>query len=298
MELDELINGGWGRHETETEQLALELLEGVELVKDAGQAAAFSALASHTLGEHLGNWGGAATLIEGALHGLDEAPELTSTVILLGVAQEFAGDEEAAVASLERARSLAGDDVLVRVRTHFARASAHMGVGDIALLIQEHANAMKLVSTMPDTASVDRLVAIMSNNLASHLLGLEALSDEESKGMLEIALAARAAWWRAGEWVQRERADYLMALVHNRLANWEAGLKAADEALATIAANGEELIDEAFLQLARAQALNGMQELDGRDSALGVADALASEWGEGLKAWYEEQRAKSLETQR
>jgi hypothetical protein len=98
--------------------------------------------------------------------------------------------------------------------------------------------------------------------------------------------------------VQRERADYLMALVHNRTSGWEAGLKAADEALATIASNGEELIDEAFLQLARAQALNGMQELGERDSALGVADALASEWGEGLKAWYEEQRAKSIETPR
>lgn len=296
MEFDELINSGWGRHETETEQLALDLLGAVELVEDAGQAAAFSALASHTLGEHMGNWGGAATLIEGALHGLSEAPELTSTVILLGVAQEFAGDEEAAIASLERARSLAGDDVLVRVRTHFARASAHMGVGDTALLIQEHANGMNLVSKMADTASVDRLVAIMSNNLASHLLDLGTLSDEESKGMLEIALAARAAWFRAGDWVQRERADYLMALVHNRLAGWEAGLKAADEALATIAANGEEPIDEAFLQLARAQAFNGLQEQAERDSALGVADALASEWGDGLKAWYEEQRAKSLAT--
>ena len=296
MEFDELINSGWGRHETETEQLALDLLGAVELVEDAGQAAAFSALVSHTLGEHMGNWGGAATLIEGALHGLSEAPELTSTVILLGVAQEFAGDEEAAIASLERARSLAGDDALVRVRTHFARASAHMGVGDTALLIQEHANGMKLVSKMADTASVDRLVAIMSNNLASHLLDLGTLSDEESKGMLEIALAARAAWFRAGDWVQRERADYLMALVHNRLADWEAGLKAADEALATIASNGEEPIDEAFLQLARAQAFNGLQEQAERDSALGVADALASEWGDGLKAWYEEQRAKSLAT--
>ena len=296
MEFDELINSGWGRHETETEQLALDLLGAVELVEDAGQAAAFSALASHTLGEHMGNWGGAATLIEGALHGLSDAPALTSTVILLGVAQEFAGDEDAAASSFERARGLAGDDALVAVRTHFARASAYMGVGDSGLLIQEHRAGLEKVAEMADKAGVDRLVAIISNNLASHLLGLETLSDEESNGMLEIALAARAAWWRAGDWVQRERADYLMALVHNRLADWEAGLKAADEALATIAANGEEPIDEAFLQLARAQALNGLQEQAERDSALGVADALASEWGDGLKAWYEEQRAKSLAT--
>jgi hypothetical protein len=296
MEFDELINSGWGRHETETEQLALDLLGAVELVEDAGQAAAFSALASHTLGEHMGNWGGAATLIEGALHGLSDAPALTSTVILLGVAQEFAGDAEAAASSFERARGLAGDDALVAVRTHFARASAYMGVGDSRLLIQEHRAGLEKVAAMADKAGVDRLVAIISNNLASHLLGLETLSDEESNGMLEIAAAARTAWFRAGDWVQRERADYLMALVHNRLADWEAGLKAADEALATIAANGEEPIDEAFLQLARAQAFNGLQEQAERDSALGVADALASEWGDGLKAWYEEQRAKSLAT--
>lgn len=296
MEFDELINSGWGRHETETEQLALDLLGAVELVEDAGQAAAFSALASHTLGEHMGNWGGAATLIEGALHGLSDAPALTSTVILLGVAQEFAGDAEAAASSFERARGLAGDDALVAVRTHFARASAYMGVGDSKLLIQEHRAGLEKVAAMADKAGVDRLVAIISNNLASHLLGLETLSDEESNGMLEIAAAARTAWFRAGDWVQRERADYLMALVHNRLADWEAGLKAADEALATIAANGEEPIDEAFLQLARAQAFNGLQEQAERDSALGVADALASEWGDGLKAWYEEQRAKSLAT--
>lgn len=294
MEFDELINGGWARHEAETEQLALDLIEGVELVADAGQAAAFSALASHTLGEHLSNWGGAATLIEGALHGLEEAPALTSTVILLGIAQEFAGDEAAATASLERARVLGGDDVLVGVRTHFARASAHMGVGDTSMLVQEHRSGMALVSGMSDTASVDRLVAIISNNLASHLLGLGELSDVEGAGLLEIAEASRSAWSRAGEWVQRERADYLMALVHNKLSNWEAALEAADEALGIISANGEELVDEAFLQLARAQAFDGMQNLGDRDAALGVADALAAEWGEGLKGWYEDQRAKAL----
>lgn len=298
MEFEELINGGWGRHETETEVVAAELEEHVGLVEDAGQAASFSALTSHAVGEHLGDWGRAAGLIERAVDGLGDDPALTSSVILLGVAREFGEDASGSGAAFERARSLAGDDTIVEVRTHFARASAYMGVGTSADMIGEHSKAMEVVERMPDTESVDRLVAIVSNNAASHLMELESLSEEEADGMIRIARTAKEFWTRAGEWVNHERADYLLALGHNRVSDWEAGLASADAGLATIAANGEEKVDEAFLQLARAQALLGLGEDAARDEALATADALATDWDEGLKGWYDSQREKSLEAPR
>ena len=294
MELEELINGGWGRHETETEAVAQELEEHVGLVADPGHAAAFSALASHTVGEHLGDWSRAARLIEAAVKGLQDDAALTSSLILLGVSLEFGEDADGATAAFDRARALAGDDAVFAVRTHLARASAYMGVGTSADLLREHQSAMEVVSEMTDTASVDRLVAIISNNAASHLMEQEELSREEADGMLRIAEAAKGSWTRAGEWVNHERADYLMALVHNRISEWGEGLAAADAGLATIAANGEEPIDEAFLQLARAQALAGLGEDAGRDEALRTADALAAEWDGALKAYYDSQRERSL----
>jgi hypothetical protein len=62
----------------------------------------------------------------------------------------------------------------------------------------------------------------------------------------------------------------------------------------TIADNGEEKIDEAFLQLARAHALAGLGDDAGRDGALQTADALASDWDGGLKAYYDSHRERSL----
>jgi len=295
MELEELINGGWGRHETETEAVAGELEAHVGLVADPGQAAAFSALASHAVGEHLGDWGRAAHLIGAAVDGLADDAALTSSLILLGVAREFGEDSSGANEAFERARALAGDDAVVDVRTHLARASAYMSVGTSADLIREHQAAIQVVATMSATESVDRLVAIVSNNGASHLMELEELSREEAEGMIRIAETAKEFWTRSGDWVNHERADYLMALVHNRISGWPEGLAAADAGLATIAANGEEEIDEAFLQLARAQALTGLGEGAGRDEALQAADALAADWEEGLKGWYDSQREKSLE---
>lgn len=294
MELDELINGAWGRHETETEAVAKELEEHVGLVADPGHAAAFSAVASHTVGEHLGDWGRAGRLIDAAVDGLEDDAALTSSLILLGVAREFAEDADGASEAFERARALAGDDAVVEVRTHLARASAYMGVGTSSDLLRAHGGAMEVVGSMSDTRSVDRLVAIISNNAASHLMELTELSREEADGMLRIAAAAKDAWTRAGAWVNHERADYLMALVHNRISEWSDGLAAADAGLSTIAANGEEKIDEAFLQLARAHALAGLGEDAGRDGALQTADAIASDWDGGLKAYYDSQRERSL----
>lgn len=295
MELEELINGGWGRHEAETEAVARELEEHVGLVSDSGQAAAFSALASHAVGEHLRDWERAASLIKEATKGLADDPALTSSLILLGIAQEFAEDAEGAAQSFERARALARNDDLVEVRTRLARASAYMGVGTKEQLQSEHRRAMEVVGGMQDTASVDRLVAIISNNLASHLMEQAELTREEADGMLWIAGVAKDAWTRAGDWVNHERADYLIALAHNRISQWSQALAAADAGLATIAANGEEEIDEAFLQLARAQALRGSGDQEGAGEALERADALAAPWDGGLKEWYDTVRTRALE---
>ena len=294
MELEELINGGWGRHETETEAVASELEEHVGLVADPGQAAAFSALASHAVGEHLGDWGRAARLIEAAVKGIQDDAALTSSLILLGVSLEFCEDADGAAAAFDRARALAGDDAVVGVRTHLARASAYMGIGTSADLLREHQSAMEIVGEMSETASVDRLVAIISNNAASHLMEQDELSGEEAEGMLRIAGVAKESWTRAGDWVNHERADYLMALAHNRISEWADGLAAADAGLSTITANGEEQIDEAFLQLARAQALAGLGEEGGRLEALQAADVLAADWDGGLKDYYDLQRERSL----
>ena len=64
MEFEELINGGWGRHESETEAVAADLEEHVGLVEDAGQAAGLRELLDAYQAQDRAPWGEAPRAVE------------------------------------------------------------------------------------------------------------------------------------------------------------------------------------------------------------------------------------------
>jgi hypothetical protein len=112
-----------------------------------------------------------------------------------------------------------------------------------------------------------------------------------------MALAAEAAhafWLKCGTWVNEERALYLRALVANALDKPAKALVHADAALVLIAANGGEAVDAAFLNLARAHALQLAGKPGAGAEALEVADAAAAGWDDAdLKDWYAAERART-----
>ncbi len=94
--------------------------------------------------------------------------------------------------------------------------------------------------------------------------------------------------------MHRERADYLVALTRNRVGEWNAARKAAQSGLETIAANGSEDVDKAFLHLEVARAALGAMDPIGHAAAMESARALAAQFKEpGLDEWFAS-RAKGL----
>jgi hypothetical protein len=74
---------------------------------------------------------------------------------------------------------------------------------------------------------------------------------------------------------------------------------AARSGLETIRANGEEAVDEAFLNLALSAAARGLRDKALADRALADADALAGAFDDaGLRKWFADERAKLPATTR
>jgi hypothetical protein len=79
----------------------------------------------------------------------------------------------------------------------------------------------------------------------------------------------------------------------NALGRHRDAAAAARAGLETIRANGEEAVDEAFLNLTLCAAARGLRDKELADRALADADALASAFDdEGLRKWFADERAK------
>jgi hypothetical protein len=80
----------------------------------------------------------------------------------------------------------------------------------------------------------------------------------------------------------------------NALGRHREAAAAARAGLETIRANGEEPVDEAFLNLTLSAAARGLRDKELAESALAAADALARGFDddEGLRKWFADQRAK------
>ena len=67
-----------------------------------------------------------------------------------------------------------------------------------------------------------------------------------------------------------------------------------EKAPAGTAKNGEEVVDEAFINLAMADAFRIMGERGGYDKTLARAEELAADFNDaGLQSWFKEERAKA-----
>ena len=126
---------------------------------------------------------------------------------------------------------------------------------------------------------------------------LEERTEAQSALMEQAAQNARTYWLRVGNWVNDERADYLLSGVYHTLGRPEEGKTYAERALATIAANDEddkEKVDEAFLHLARAAACRDLGEGDEHAASLAHAEKLAAAFeGDWLIDWFQEELAKA-----
>ena len=292
--INELIGAGWGYHDSDSERLAREL-ETADLAElDPKAAPRCLQLSNHTIGEHLGDWTRARRFAEtvcaarpGYLHQAMVGGHLAVARFMDGA---VAAAQQAEIEAL-----LAAEDPMatyLRVKSLLAGALAGSGRYADAGLVIGAANRLGLGT---GESGSDRSIAITNNNLASELVGSESLDAEQTRLMLPSAEAARTFWKRCGTWVNEERAEYLLALVHNRIEDHRRGLEHAETALAVIADNGEEPVDEAFVRLAAAVAHQGLSQPESAAEQISRADALAATWSdESRVAEYQGDRAKAI----
>ncbi|MFT7486502.1 MAG: hypothetical protein ACI9F9_002357, partial [Candidatus Paceibacteria bacterium] len=126
MNLSELVQQGWSRHDGETEDLSLQLEASLELIEptDADGASSYMHLVNHTLGDHGADPARALRLCEAAFERLTDHGNRTPWVHL-AVARHMAGEEQAALAAENELGSAAESQV--RVRMLVAQGKSHAG---------------------------------------------------------------------------------------------------------------------------------------------------------------------------
>ena len=293
--IETLINEGWQYHDSKPEHLAQELEDSSTSVTQE-QTTNFLNLSNHTIGEHLGDWKRARKVAEAVT---DQSPITASTTragILLAVARFMDGDPLGS-RQAELAAIGASTDPEVAL---YAGLETSMSIAKALIFSKRFHEGERLYRSVIDAVSgteqptpLDRSFAIASNNIANELLDLPAHNKLLSDLMVLCALESLRFWKRCGTWENNERGLLLLALVGNKLGQYEKAITYAEQALAIISDHGGEPVDEAFVRLAVANSHLGSSSDADYVVELQKADDLARSWDDdSLYAWYQEERAK------
>jgi len=272
-----LLEEGWRYHDADSERLARELEAASAARVDGTLLAPFVQLATHTIGEHLGDWPRALRLGERVLDGQTPTVESARAWGRLQVAAVLAGNPLAAAAlELVYLGAAGGDCTAALLDMRFMLVGALVGSKRVTDAASLYIAALALVPRAEQDDALVRTIAVTSNNLGWELYEVPLRTAELDAVMRRCADTALAFWRRCGNWIHEERALYLRALVANAGGDADAALTDADAALAVIAAHEPRPLDAALLQLARARALTARNDAAGCTHAMAAADAAAS----------------------
>jgi hypothetical protein len=253
----------------------------------------FAWLVNHLMGEKLEQWDKAASTLEKVVADCSEAPCLSQ----LAVAATLSGKPVRALALLPRIAQLAEAPVAA------ANAAVQLGILQFAkpsdtLGTQVQAFIGVLAVLEPLVGQLGKLATPIAghlNNVTSRLMdneGADVRDPQYREALMRGANAAKTIWSAAGNWMNHERADYLVALCGNRLQDHSVAKEAAVRGIQTIAEGGTEDVDRAFLllELSRAERGlgNGQAASAAREEAMRLADAFDSD----LRSWFDS-RAKA-----
>ncbi|HEY2707883.1 MAG TPA: hypothetical protein VGI95_07495 [Caulobacteraceae bacterium] len=293
--VEALLRDGFGYHAAESDRYAAELEAAAEAGVPAAHLAQFLKDATHTIGEHLGDWRRATKIAEQVLEGRSPTKDSAKAWAHLAIARMMSGDvARAAAAELTYLSAADGDFEAALIEGRFMLVATLVGCKRAADASAIYVAALELARKLGDAAP-SRAMAVASNNLASELLEVSTRTAEEAALMRLCADTAHEFWLRCGTWQHDERARYLKALVANALGEPDAALGHVETALQIIAANGEAPVDVNFLHLTRAHALRLAGDEAASVDELAISDTVAAGWtNPGLTAWYAEERVRVI----
>jgi hypothetical protein len=237
-------------------------------------------LFNHVLGEKLGNWSEAAERIA-ALATRDDAPP--GVWRQLFAAQTLRGDALGAAAarvSLARATGASDSDANIAGElTVLAYAPDPLGHAPDVVALARAAN-------VDQSTPLDAALAACFNNVTVRMLDASrgvALAAAQRQALQAGADAARRFWYRAGQWLQHERADYLCAKVGVRTGESAEAVRAAERGLRLVEANGNDVVERAFLLLPLAAAAKALGDAARAAALRAEAESLAAAFDAELR---------------
>lgn len=275
MDWYELVDTIGGIHQ-EAPELAAELLEAsVALVRVAAEANQFTELVNEIVGGRLSQWHRAAELNRRAL---ERVPAHEARVALenLSAACLMAGCLAVGLAAELDAMASPGPDgvasvIAVRLRVVVLLLQEGERAGGVGLF----ASVLRMADSLESKTCCDRRIAALTGRIVSLLLDVAERSAFEDEVLENGAGTSRAFWFKAGDWVEQERSDYLLAHTYNTLGRHELAHSAAARALSTIATHGPQDVDRARLLNEVALACQHLGRTDEAAQARTVAEELA-----------------------
>jgi len=274
MTLAAFLETAWTDHGDHAAAVGERLSSSTALVASAADVAPWARIVVHVFGEHLGEWARGWALLRsldtkmaGALDDASSEAREARNALDRGIAAlAFGGGDLRALDALARADRAA---VLATLASAFvARGESHRAIEalDDALVYA--------AGGLADGHAAIRALAVAGNNVASTLETKPGRDAHETRGMLVAAQAGLDYWSRAGGWLERERALYMLARA--RLAAGDAGgaARAARDCIAVCEANDAPAFERFFGQAVLALALHADADVAG--SSYARAAALAS----------------------
>ncbi len=290
MQTDETLLDEIDRiHDAEPERAAQLLRE-----LDAGALAAtrlgeLAFLFNHVLGEKFGRWDEAAERIA-QLAVRDDAPP--GVWRQLFAAHTLRGDAlGAAAARTALARSTGASDA----EANWAGELTVLAYVTDPLSRADDVLALAKAAAQIEASPLDAALAACFNNVTARLLEASLNRPLAAAGAAALragAEAARRFWYRAGQWLQHERADYLCAKVDVRIGDAAAAIAAAEHGLRVVEANGNDAVERAFLLLPLAAALAASGQMARAEALRAEAERLASGFDAATRAAFEQDRAE------
>ncbi|MDN3922250.1 hypothetical protein [Roseateles violae] len=251
--MQDLLNRALDQHAEQPAAAAATLAEALSLTAKAGDEELLALLrtAEHVLLGHLAD--GAA--LRELLAALPERAALRPALQRIAAALSLTAGESPLWQDLAPAE---------RVRAHYNAALARTRRGDLAGARRLLDAAQAQAGEAGNDAAAQKALAALANNVAGDLRYYHRGGDADYDTlMLDAAALALAAWTHAGGWLERERAEWQLALCAAAAGRAEQALAHARQCLRICEEQGADAFERFFAHEAIARAAHA-----GRDPAL------------------------------